>query len=285
MSKILPVFFVSSANLLPSETPKIKPGALANFSAGAGGAAAAIYATTPLMRLVMKCQEGHQLSSAFAELGKEGFVPLYRGVSGPLAGRMLIFGGMYFVQSGTQERFGFVPSIFAAGCVKTGLGVVFERLYTLNSIRPGETPWSLAKMIYRQHGASELIRGVGAIGPRNLIDETSFFLYREMSRRYSSNKPEMIPTSLWSFGFGGLGAGITSFISYPFQTVKIRTELVVGGSFVNPITAISQIFQQEGLGALYKGASINMVRSIASRGVMTAVSEVILSYLDGNKKC
>jgi hypothetical protein len=230
------------------------------------------------MRLVMKCQEGRTVGSALHELGKEGFAPLYRGVSGPLAGRMLIFGGMYFVQSGTQERFGFVPSIVAAAGVKTGLGIVFERLYTLNSIRPGETPWSLAKMICRQHGASELIRGLGSVAPRNLIDETSFFLFREFSRRYRSNKPEAIPTSLWSFGWGGLGAGITSLISYPFQTVKIRTELVVGGSFVNPITAFSQIIQEEGLGVLYKGAGVNVVRSVASRGVMTAVSEAILSY-------
>ncbi|CAI6284738.1 unnamed protein product [Periconia digitata] len=73
-----------------------------------------------------------------------------------------------------------------------------------------------------------------------------------------------------SLAAGGVAGAIEAFTSYPFEFAKTRVQLRSQKGIPtpkNPFLVITQIYQKEGLSALYKGCSALVVGSVAKDGV------------------
>ncbi|KAF2682592.1 tricarboxylate transport protein-like protein [Lentithecium fluviatile CBS 122367] len=69
---------------------------------------------------------------------------------------------------------------------------------------------------------------------------------------------------------GGVAGGIEAFTSYPLEFAKTRVQLRSQKGIPtpkNPFLVVTQVYQKEGLRALYKGCSALVVGSIAKDGV------------------
>ncbi|KAF2013568.1 tricarboxylate transport protein-like protein [Aaosphaeria arxii CBS 175.79] len=81
----------------------------------------------------------------------------------------------------------------------------------------------------------------------------------------SKNTPPIV-----SLAAGGVAGGIEAFTSYPFEFAKTRVQLRSEKGIPtpkNPFKVVTQVYQSEGLRALYKGCGALVVGSIAKDGV------------------
>ncbi|KAF2791793.1 mitochondrial carrier [Melanomma pulvis-pyrius CBS 109.77] len=80
-----------------------------------------------------------------------------------------------------------------------------------------------------------------------------------------SNTPAIV-----SLAAGGVAGGIEAFTSYPMEFAKTRVQLRSQKGIPtprNPFLVVTQVYQKEGLRALYKGCGALVVGSIAKDGV------------------
>ncbi|OAL07315.1 mitochondrial carrier [Phaeosphaeriaceae sp. SRC1lsM3a] len=73
-----------------------------------------------------------------------------------------------------------------------------------------------------------------------------------------------------SLAAGGIAGGVEGFLSYPLEFAKTRVQLRVekGASTPrNPFTVVTQVYQKEGVRALYKGCGPLVLGSVGKDGV------------------
>ncbi|ORY05054.1 mitochondrial carrier domain-containing protein [Clohesyomyces aquaticus] len=86
-----------------------------------------------------------------------------------------------------------------------------------------------------------------------------------VSGKNDPNTPPIV-----SLAAGGVAGGIEAFTSYPFEFAKTRVQLRTQKGIPtprNPFLVVTQVYQNEGLRALYKGCAALVVGSIAKDAV------------------
>ncbi|KAF2635361.1 tricarboxylate transport protein, mitochondrial precursor [Massarina eburnea CBS 473.64] len=86
-----------------------------------------------------------------------------------------------------------------------------------------------------------------------------------VSGSHDSRTPPIV-----SLAAGGVAGGIEAFTSYPLEFAKTRVQLRSQKGIPtprNPFLVVTQVYQKEGLRALYKGCAALVVGSIAKDGV------------------
>nr|ACO10796.1 ADP,ATP carrier protein [Caligus rogercresseyi] len=130
----------------------------------------------------------------------------------------------------------------------------------------------------RSDGISGLYRGF-------LVSCTCVFIYRGLYfGLYDSLKPILLSNqSDWFHSFL-LGWAVTitaGLIAYPIDTVKRRMMLTSGEKvkYSGSIQCFRSILQNEGWGAVYRGAGVNIIRGIAGAGVLSGFDQVKSIYI------
>ncbi|XP_057728963.1 ADP,ATP carrier protein 1, mitochondrial-like [Arachis stenosperma] len=103
---------------------------------------------------------------------------------------------------------------------------------------------------------------------------------------YDSVKPVILVGSLQdsfmaSFALGWVVTNAAAFASYPIDTVRRRMMMTSGEAikYKSSIDAFSQILKKEGSKSLFKGAGANILRAMASAGVLAGYDKLQILLL------
>ena len=79
------------------------------------------------------------------------------------------------------------------------------------------------------------------------------------------------------FGYsGGMIGAVLSTVFYPFNIVKTRMQIQLGGSFQKPSRVFCMIYNERGkrMSEIFRGVHLNYTRSILSWGIINASYEL-----------
>jgi len=142
--------------------------------------------------------------------------------------------------------------------------------------------------IARQHGPTELYRGLSVIVLRNGLSNVVFFALRDPIREQltphlhsfkGDTKMNVAHTysPLADFISGAvLGASISTFF-FPLNVIKQRLQSRLGGSFESPRRVLAELWRQrnKSLSKLYRGVHLNFTRSLLTWGITNTIYELL----------
>jgi len=268
------------------------------YARGASASASNIVLTFPINKVVFRQQlAGCAMTSAVGQLAREGLVNLYRGLTMPLLARSIQMALMFGVYDNAHSvlvdtRFlgGTSPFVLSlmAGCVSGTAEAVlmpFERVQTLMQIERFHSRFETSHVAFRYvatQGLGEMYRGWSAILLRNGPSSALFFACREPMYAHMDTQSAItgIPYAKAACDFiagGFLGASIST-ITYPLNVAKVQMQCTLGGPPKTLHSTVRTLFKERGRD-VFKGGSVNFVRSLLSWGIVNAVYEITADYL------
>jgi Mitochondrial carrier protein len=183
------------------------------------------------------------------------------------------------------------PVIDSAGATEAVL-CPLERVQTLlqDSARHREfrnAPHAFLS-ISRQHGPTELYRGLSVVVLRNGLSNVVFFALRDPIREqltphlHSFKADTMTNVAethspLADFISGAvLGASISTLF-FPLNVIKQRIQSRLGGAFESPRRVLAELWRQrnKSLAKLYRGVHLNFTRSLLTWGITNTIYELL----------
>ncbi|GMH15964.1 hypothetical protein Nepgr_017805 [Nepenthes gracilis] len=133
---------------------------------------------------------------------------------------------------------------------------------------------SILRRVLATEGPSALYRGMGApLAAVTFQNAMVFQTYALLSRAFGSSLEPTVPPSYKGVALGGVGTGaLQSLLLTPVELIKIRLQLQQhthfgAGSQTGPISIARSIFKTEGLGGLYRGLTITVLRDAPAHGL------------------
>ena len=254
--------------------------------------------TFPLNKVMFRQQiHGIRFFRALRQLRKEGVVSLYRGLLPPLLQRTatvsLMFGTYASYKESLHRLSPNSPYILLHTLSALGAGTTeailapFERIQVVLQVKDFNTRYQNTFHAFGEissHGARELYRGTSAIVLRNGLSNVLFFGMREpLMHSLPQPRSEFGATANAFISGAGLGAFLST-IFFPLNVVKTRMQAVVGGPFVDMVSAGRVIFLERDRRwrKVYRGIHINYTRSFISWGIINAVYEFMKNNIEWN---
>jgi len=207
-------------------------------------------------------------------LGRKGTNPAYS-LQGPNSVPTVIFAGLL---TGTCEAICFTPC---------------ERVQALLQAKEYNTRFEgffqTAVRLREYGGFKEYYRGFSAIALRNGPQTALFFLLkphvtgaltrdpaaREEGIARREGRPVELPPWTVDFCSGAAIGAFGSTIFYPLGVAKARMQRQLGGELVSPL----RVLQSLSIAKLYTGVSTNLIRAVASWGIINASYEFLIGRL------
>jgi len=140
------------------------------------------------------------------------------------------------------------------------------------------------KQIYQQKGISGFYRGLSSTCMKeSLTFGLRFTFYHRIFRPLHSfeakiknqDSKEMPKNSLTSAVAGGIGGGIVCLINNPFDVAQTRLQTNYSGKYHNLPHCLWNVIKEEGIMALWKGASYRSLRAIPGVMISFYVYEIL----------
>ncbi|ORX94377.1 mitochondrial tricarboxylate transporter [Basidiobolus meristosporus CBS 931.73] len=294
---------------MSTQTKKDKP----LFSLVAGGVAGAIEAAATYPTEYVKTQiqlQGKSATSAthfkgpldclMSTVKNQGFFSLYRGLSAMLIGNsskaaIRFYSFNYFKNLLADEK----GQLSAPRSLLAGLGAGMSEAILV--VTPTET--IKTKLIQDQntshprykglvHGTSQIIkeegilgiyRGLTAVmlrqGANQAVRFTVYnFLKQEMQKR---TKPGQQIHWATTFGMGMIAGTVTVYSTMPFDVVKTKMQSIHARQlYKNTLHCMWVVFRDEGVFALWKGATPRLSRLVFSGGIVFTVYEQVMKLFN-----
>lgn len=249
----------------------------------------------PIYKTIFRQQiHNSSIRQAVAQLKKEGYRKLYRGVVPPLIQRTLtgtvLFGvqGTFLHQLASQTVF---PSSALPALAGLGTGVVealvltpYERIQNLlqNSQNDQKLPnmKSVLMELNKQRPASGYYRAFLPIAVRNALGSTLYFGLK--GPIYDAMHAQGLPPLVASFASGTLASWPITFVVFPMSVLVANMQKNLEGE-VKGMMAYWRILwegRQQSVRQLYRGGSLVILRSCISWGVTTALYDWQQRQLD-----
>lgn len=249
----------------------------------------------PIYKTIFRQQiHNSSLCQALAQLKKEGFPKLYRGVVPPLLQRTLtgtvLFGvqGTFHHQLSLQNVF---PSSALPALAGLGTGVVealvltpYERIQNLlqNSQNDKKLPNMKSVLIElsKQRLASGYYRAFLPTAVRNALGSTLYFGLK--GPIYDAMNAQGLPPLAASFASGTLVSWPITFVVFPMSVLVANMQKNLEGEVKGAMACWRILWEgrQQSVRQLYRGGSLVILRSCISWGVTTALYDWQQRQLD-----
>lgn len=296
-----------------SEARKVSP--LKDFLAGGFGGMCLVFAGHPLdtikvrLQTMPKPQPGQQamykgtIDCATKIIAKEGPLGLYKGMGAPLTGVSPMFAVCFFgygVGKRIQQKdptdeltllqicnAGMVSALFTTAIMAPG-----ERIKCLlqvqaanptNSTVKYNGPIDCAKQLYREGGIRSVYKGTAATLLRDIPASGMYFASYEFLQGAltpeGKSRSDLSPTR--TLVAGGL-AGIANWsVAIPADVLKSRLQIAPAGKYPRGIRDVFiELRREEGLRALYKGATPVFLRAFPANAACFFGYEYALKFLN-----
>jgi len=295
-----------------SEKQRASP--IKNFLAGGFGGACLVSAGHPLDTIKVRLQTMPQPQPGQAPLyagtfdcakktvTREGFLGLYRGMAAPLVGVTPMFAicflgfgvGKRIQQTSDDEELTY-RQLFQAGMVSgvftTGIMVPGERIKCLLQVQQGTPgaevkysgPIDCTRKLYKEGGIRSIYKGTAATLLRDVPASGMYFMsYEWLQHVLTPEGKSRFELSTWRTLFAGGMAGIFNWmVAIPPDVLKSRLQTAPEGTYPNGIRDVfKQMIRQEGITALYKGATPVMLRAFPANAACFLGYELAMQFLN-----
>lgn len=295
-----------------SEKQRTSP--VKNFIAGGVGGICLVGAGHPLDTIKVRLQtqptpaagQTAMYSGTFdcakKTVAKEGFLGLYKGMGAPLFGVtpmyavcFLGFGIGKRIQQTHPDQELTYRQLFQAGMLSgvftTAIMAPGERIKCLLQIQhaagSGEQkykgPLDVIKKLYKEGGMRSIYKGTAATLLRDVPASGMYFMtYEWLQRVLTPAGKSRSDMSVWRTLFAGGMAGIFNWmVAIPADVLKSRLQTAPEGTYPNGIRDVfRQLMKQEGVGALYKGATPVMLRAFPANAACFLGYEFAMKFLN-----
>lgn len=293
-----------------SEKQRSSP--IKNFLAGGFGGVCLVAAGHPLDTIKVRLQTMPQPQAGQSPLYtgtwdcarktvvKEGFFGLYKGMAAPLVGVTPMFAVCFFgfgvgkrIQQKTPDEELTYRQLFQAGMISgvftTGIMVPGERIKCLLQIQQGSAevkyagPVDCAKQLYKEGGIRSIYKGTAATLLRDVPATGMYFMtYEWLQRILTPEGKSRSDLSAWRTLFAGGMAGIFNWmVAIPPDVLKSRLQTAPEGTYPNGMRDVfRQLMRNEGITALYKGATPVMLRAFPANAACFLGYEVAMKVLN-----
>lgn len=296
-----------------SESQRSNP--LKNFLAGGFGGVCLVAAGHPLDTIKVRLQTmpkpapGEQplfrgtWDCAVKTVKREGFLGLYKGMAAPIAGVTPMYAVCFLgfsvgktLQQKTPDQQLTLPQLFKAGML-SGVFTTFimapgERIKCLLQIQQAASgtaatkyagPIDCAKQLYKEGGIRSIYRGTAATLLRDVPASGMYFmtyewLQRVMTPAGKSRSDLSIPQTLFAGGMAGI---FNWMVAIPPDVLKSRLQTAPTGTYPNGVRDVfRQLMKEEGVLALYKGATPVMLRAFPANAACFLGFELAMKFLN-----
>ncbi|XP_054166311.1 mitochondrial carnitine/acylcarnitine carrier protein-like [Oppia nitens] len=291
-----------------------KTSPLKNFFAGGFGGMCLVSAGHPLDTIKVRLQTmplpmagqkplyAGTFDCAKKIIVKEGALGLYKGMAAPLTGVSPMF-AVCFLGFGIGKRLqqtkeddpltmiqlfnaGMISGVFTTAIMAPG-----ERIKCLIQVQAADSktpikykgPVDCAKQLYREGGIRSIYKGTAATLLRDVPASGMYFMTYEWLQQVLT--PEGKSRSDLSAGrtlFAGGMAGIFNWmVAIPPDVLKSRLQTAPEGKYPNGIRDVFRLMlKEEGIGALYKGATPVMLRAFPANAACFFGYELAMKFLN-----
>lgn len=286
-----------------------------NFLAGGFGGVCLVFAGHPLDTIKVRLQTMPKpapgqtplytgtLDCAKKIIVKEGILGLYKGMGAPITGVTPMF-AVCFLGFGIGKRIQqknpddplTMLQIFQAGMVSgiftTGIMAPGERIKCLLQVQAANTspgavkyngPIDCAKKLYAEGGMRSIYKGTAATLLRDVPASGMYFMTYEWLQQVLT--PEGKSRNDLSVGrtlFAGGMAGIFNWlVAIPPDVLKSRLQTAPAGTYPKGIRDVFKVMmKEEGITALYRGATPVMLRAFPANAACFFGYEVAMKFLN-----
>jgi len=231
-------------------------------------------------------------------LKKDGLLGFYRGLASPIYGAMLENAALFLAyeqvrrfvtRDGTPFDYKYVALAGASAglgttMVLTPVELVKCRLQMLQD--PTQGVVSLVRKIVKAEGVRGMYTGVGSTFCRELPGNCVWFLtyeflsrqFGEMRRRENGGQPA--PVHMWQqILAGGVAGCMYWLVPFPIDTAKSVLQTTTDKSLTLR-TALLGLYRRGGVGALYNGVSLTMMRAFPTNAIIFLMYKEFNNLLD-----
>ncbi|KAI8902018.1 putative CTP1-mitochondrial citrate transporter-member of the mitochondrial carrier family [Globomyces pollinis-pini] len=139
------------------------------------------------------------------------------------------------------------------------------------------------RTIIAEEGFSGIYRGVSAVvarqGANSAVRMSSYGLIRQRLSEYYPTDSKGTPIVPWytTFFTGAIAGVITVYTTMPLDVVKTRLQSLDAKQYSSFVDCVTKVIKNEGLTALWKGATPRLGRLIFSGGIVFTVYEGVIS--------
>lgn len=247
---------------------------------------------TPLYAGTFDCAK-----KIFLKEGPRGF---YKGMAAPVVGVTPIFAISFFgynvgkaMQQDKPDDPLTYPQHFLAGMVagmfSSTIMAPGERIKCLLQIQQSAAtakyagPVDCAKQLYREGGIRSIYKGTMATFLRDVPASGMYFMsYEWLQHILTPEGKTRKDLSAWRTLFAGGMAGIFNWIvALPPDTLKSRLQTAPEGTYPKGIRSVfAQMIKEEGIMALYKGATPVMLRAFPANAACFLGYELSMKFLN-----
>lgn len=295
------------------EAQRISP--IKSFLAGGVGGTCCISVGHPLDTIKVRLQTMPKLGPGESPLYrgtfdcakkifvKEGVRGLFRGMAAPIMGVGPVFAicfygnslGEKLQQTHPDEELGMIQHFAAgmlAGVLTTSILAPGERIKCLLQVQQAQTgpaatkyagPRDCAKQLYREGGLRSVFKGSAATLLRDVPASGMYFmsyewLQRTMTPEGKSRSDLSIPRTLFA---GGMAGTCNWIIAIPPDVLKSRLQTAPQGAYPRGVRDVFKAaMKEEGIKALYKGATPVLLRAFPANAACFTGYELTMKFLN-----
>eukprot|EP00455_Lapot_gusevi_P030927 TRINITY_DN3334_c0_g1_i2.p1 TRINITY_DN3334_c0_g1~~TRINITY_DN3334_c0_g1_i2.p1 ORF type:complete len:300 (-),score=11.27 TRINITY_DN3334_c0_g1_i2:40-939(-) len=298
---------------MAQESTSVAKAAAIDFTAGTVAGMVAKCIEYPFDTLKTRLQTASSFSGTFdcfrQTIQSDGFRGLYKGLTVPLGGAMLenalMFGSYGFAKKVLQET-GWLasksqpatdlslPQTAAAGgfsglVVSLWLGpleLVKCRLQAKHTAGLYRTPLHCVRTIYAEEGLAAFSKGFAPTVLRESLGTAMYFsTYEVVCRLLTPEGKTRQELGALSMVCAGSAAGVGYWLSiFPFDLIKSRlqTDISQSSHKVSVARSLINLCRQEGLGGMYRGIGITLVRAVPANACIFLTYENVSRFLNNN---
>lgn len=296
-----------------SEKQRTSP--IKNFIAGGVGGICCVAAGHPLDTIKVRLQTMPKpalgalpmytgtLDCAKKTIVKEGFLGLYKGMAAPLTGVTPMFAICFFgfgvgkrlQQKHPEEQLSYIQ-LFNAGMLSgiftTAIMTPGERIKCLLQVQQAAGsgagtkyagPVDCVKKLYKEGGIRSIYKGTAATLLRDIPASGMYFMsYEWLQNVLTPTGQSRNDLSVWRTLVAGGFAGMCNWsVAIPADVLKSRLQTAPEGTYPNGIRDVfKHTMKEEGIRAMYKGATPVMLRAFPANAACFMGYEVAMKLLN-----
>ena len=228
-------------------------------------------------------KQSNQFNGLKETINKNGFRYLYRGIQ-PFVSQMgvkytLRYSTFELLRGDGKNKYRNFIAGFGAGIVESLAITPLEVIKThQQTIKSKHNVYQTIKNIYGDYGLSGFYRGLSSTAIRQSVNQASNFMVYHEIRKIIVKDGEEQP--IYKFLLGGMISGsVGPILNNPFDVIKTRyMNPKYHGNYNNLLDAGKQIIKEEGVGKLYTGLPLRLIRVAGGQGLVFSDIEILSKF-------